>query len=522
MARSPKDDPVFGDMHAWKYRETSENCAPGVHGERKQPQIPPNASVMSDNSVYTSYGPDVYMNKMTYNVQAGDTANRDDQTPYNNMQPGPRAPRQNYGNAMLNLGNGQLVRVFYDENNQQLIFPMNSSVSQYELFNNNQGLRDMPLQTAQPSHMFTLNQNTMNNNVHMPPNTVQNNNYNENAQNVPTSNFLKEVLGNWEPNSSGTYSPFGQNYPLNHPDAPTMNIPSNNPVMDQHHINQGVKAENSPKRNENSPLADTSNKKRIVAEVKPMRPSYSDVLAKNTKNNAQNETTRKVKPQNIDAKPNNKGNTKSEKPMANVKHDDNKHKNEKKLHTNTISSGSESGDINTEDMEKHQKPSKKCKNKRSNISRKWSSLDDIANEEDVSYNSNESQFVFIENNAEKPSKKDRKCDNKSKNNDKHSAADNSFKLNEDNDNSQFVYQDGQSETKSKKKKEPRTYHKTPKPSQDKKKGAQTKLRRNKPGYLGLAQNYLEHWGGATWKAAIWFLYLLSDICGMSANLLFDL
>ncbi|KAH9632531.1 hypothetical protein HF086_004546 [Spodoptera exigua] len=527
MARSPKDDPIYNDMkhNTWNYHaETAGNCVPDALNERKPPQISPNPSVMNDNSIYVnpSFGNEVYLNKHAYNVQSGDAAaNKDDKIPFNNMPNVPRA-NQNYGNAMLKLSNGQSVRVFYDENNQQLIFPM--SAGQYELFNHNQGVRDIPLQMPQPSHMFTLNQDFAmnNNNVHTPPTTVNQTTYPENVTNQsPTSNFLKDLLGNLEPNSTGTYSPFGQNYPLNHPDASNMNILTNNPVIEPPK-NQPIKVDNSPKRNENSPLADTSNKKRIVAEVKPMRPSYSDVLAKNTKNTSPTETTRKAKPQNIETKPmNNKTNSKPEK-QTNIKQDDNKHKSEKKQNTNTISSGSESGDINTDDNEKRQKPNKKSKNKRNNISRKWSSLDDITNEEESGYtHDSESQFVFIEN-PEKPSKKEKKSDSKSKGSDKNATTEDEFKLDEEDDQLQFVIQEGQGESgKAKKKKDGRNYHKVTKPVQDKKKNV-SKLRRNKPGYLGLAQNYLEHWGGATWKALIWFMYLLSDICRMSFHLSFDL
>lgn len=528
MARSPKDDPIYNDMkhNTWNYHaETAGNCVPDALNERKPPQISPNPSVMNDNSIYVnpSFGNEVYLNKHAYNVQTGDAAaNKDEKIPFTNMPNVPRA-NQNYGNAMLKLSNGQSVRVFYDENNQQLIFPM--SAGQYELFNHNQGVRDIPLQMPQPSHMFTLNQDFAmnNNNVHAPPTTVNQTTYPENVTSQsPTSNFLKDLLGNLEPNSTGTYSPFGQNYPLNHPDASNMNILTNNPVIEPPK-NQPIKVENSPKRNENSPLADTSNKKRIVAEVKPMRPSYSDVLAKNTKNTSPTETTRKVKPQNIETKPlNNKTNSKPEKP-TNIKQDDNKHKSEKKQNTNTISSGSESGDINTDDNEKRQKPNKKSKNKRNNISRKWSSLDDITNEEESGYtHDSESQFVFIEN-PEKPLKKEKKSDSKSKGSDKNAAMeDDEFKLDEEDDQLQFVIQEGQGESgKAKKKKDGRNYHKVTKPVPDKKKNL-SKLRRNKPGYLGLAQNYLEHWGGATWKALVWFMYLLSDICRMSFHLSFDL
>ncbi|KAG6461882.1 hypothetical protein O3G_MSEX012922 [Manduca sexta] len=517
MARSPKDDPRYNDVkhNTWNYHaENAANCPPGGSGERNPPPISPSPSVMNDNSMYVNanFGNDVYMNKHVYSPQSSETEDK----MFNNM---PNAPRnQNFGNAMLNLGNGQVVPVFYDENNKQLIFPMSG---QYELFNHNQGLCDMSL--PQPP-LFTLNQDySVNNNVHVPPTATvnQNNAYQENHT-QPTSNFLKDLLGNLEPNSSGTYSPFGQNYPLNHPDASNLNMHLN-PILDQKC--QPMKPENSPKRNETSPLADTSNKKRIVAEVKPMRPTYSDVLAKNTKNTTPSDNIRRAKPQNIETKPlNNKANLKPEKLVCNVKqNDENKQKNERKQHTNTISSGSESGDINTDEMEKRPKPNKRSKNKHNNISRKWSSLDDITNEEDISYkHDNDSQFVFIEE-QEKPLKKEKKCDaNKNKHADKNESEDN-FKVEEEEEETSFIFQETQNEcTKSKKKKDGRSYHKAPKPVQDKKKGNQFKFRRNKPGYLGLAQNYMEHWGGATWKAIVWFIYLLSDICRMSLHLSFDL
>lgn len=521
MARSPKDDPIYNDIkhNTWNYHaETAENCAPGALNERNQPQISSNPSVINENSMYVNqnFVNDVYLNKHTYNVQPGDAAaNKDEKIPFNSM---PNALRANQNYAMLKLSNGQFMRVFYDENNQQLIVPMSG---QYELFNHNQGLRD-PLQIPQPSHLFTLNQefSMNNNNLHVPQTNTPRGNYQDNVNNqLPTSNFLKDLLGNLEPNSTGTYSPFGQNYPLNHPDASNMNILTSSPVIDPLN-NQVLKPENSPKRNDNSPLTDTSTKKRIVAEVKPMRPTYSDVLAKNTKNTLQSETTRKIKPQNTEIKTfNNKSNIKSEK-QSNTKQEGGKHKSEKKHHTNTISSGSESGDINTDDNEKHSKPNKKSKNKR-NISRKWSSLDDITNEEDTSYShDNESQFAFIEN-QEKPLKKDKKHDSKTKISDRNGVTEDEFKLDEEDDQSQFVIQEGQNDSARVKKKKDGRNTKVTKPVQDKKK-SQCKQRRSKPGYLGLAQNYLEHWGGATWKALVWFIYLLSDICRMSFHLSFDL
>lgn len=511
MARSPQDDPRYNELsnNTWNYRsETAENCTPGTINERKQTPIPLNTNVLADNSMYVNgnFGNNVYLNKHPFGVPTGDAAvSMEEKIPFNNV---PRT-NQNYGNAVLNLGNGQLVRVFYDENNQQLIFPMSG---QYELFNQNQnqnqGVRDSPLQSTQPSHLFTLNHD------YSSQNSGFQDTMNPHALDSPTSNFLDGLLGILEPNTTGTYCPFGRNYPLNHPDASNLNILPNNPILDTKNLT--VKPESSPKRNENSPLADTSNKKRIVAEVKPMRPSYSDVLAKNK---MPAEVCRKVKPQNIETKPvNTKTNTKPDKPATSIKQEEHKIKNEKKQ---TISSGSESGDINTDDNEKHAKPAKKLKNKHNN-SRKWSSQDDATNEEDSFNRDNRSQFMFIEN-QEKPLKKEKKTNNnKSKNSDISFILEDEFKEDED-DAASFIYQEGQSEPgKSKKKKDGRSFFKATKTVPDKKKTTQAKFRRNKPGYLGMAQNYLEHWGGASWKAFVWFFYLLSDICGMSLHLSFDL
>ncbi|CAK1552831.1 unnamed protein product [Leptosia nina] len=490
MARSSKDDARFSET-AWNYHaETGE-----VNNVNST--LSHNTNILNE-SLYTNanFNKDAYQNQ--YNMQAADIApNKEENIPFTAMPNVNRVSRQGYGNAMLNLGNGQLVRVFYDENNQQLIFPMSG---QYELFSNKQGLCDVPLQSTQPPHMFTLNQEyNMGHPIQSSTATIQNAAFNQElnqAANQPTSNFLKDVLGNWEPNSSGTYSPFGQNYPLNHPDAPLNILSNTNNHMNE--VNTQIRQDLSPKRNETSPLADTSTKKRIVAEVKPMRPSYSDVLSKNTKN-TYTDTTTKAKPN--DSKPSKPN--KSDKPYPKIQSE--KIKGDKKQ--NIPSSGSDSGDINIEDIDKHQKPSKKSKKR--NMSRKWSSFEDISVEDQHSTNQTESQFVFIKNQVDKPKKEKREKP-------KVSEPEEDKK-----DDSEFVLQDEVNDVKAKKKKEPRSYHKV-KPVKDKKTPIQTKVRRNKPGYLGLAQNYLEHWGGATWKALVWFVYLLSDVCHMSLHLSFDL
>ncbi|GBP10397.1 DnaJ homolog subfamily C member 14 [Eumeta japonica] len=536
MARSQKDDPVFNNMqHHWNFcSDDQETCsAANINDRNSQPVLNDNTFV--NQNPYSAN--DVYIKKHPFNVNvhSSDTAtDKDENIAYNNV------PNVNISNnfqsyGVLNFGNGQMVRVFYDGNNRQLMIPV---TSQYELFSN-QGYREGSLQPNRSSQLFNVPQETLvNNNI----NTVQaslptqNGGYRHdntnNSSNAPTMSFLNEVLGNWEPNATGTYSPFGQNYPLNHPEVPvhTVHPTSNNNIIESN-VTPNVTRQNttSPKRSDNSPLADNT-KKRIVAEVKPMRPTYSDVLAKNTKNVNASDILRKTKtPTNVDSKQVNKANgTKIDKPITQspkINNEENKPKQEKK-NFNNMSSGSESGEINSLDSDKSQKISKKNKTKHSNMSRKWSSLDDIINEEDMNFineENNKSQFIFIENHNEKNIKKDKKAhDQKVKVNDKSSGE---YEESYDNDDkSESAYQENQNDNiKTKKKKDNRNYgHKTSKVNQDKKKSTQTKLKRNKPGYLGLAQNYLEHWGGATWKALIWFLYLLSDVCRMSAHLSFDL
>lgn len=509
MARSPKDDPRFND-NTWNHHSTAgENCAPGGLNDVQPGHVSPNPNVISEN-IYngTNLNNEVYLNKQ-YNIQGSDNSNN--KMTYN-VASNNRVNMQNYGNAMLNLGNGQLMRVFYDENNKQLIFPMSG---QYELFNHNQGLCDIPLHKSQPSHVFTLNQECHTNptNIQQSTATIQCSSFpQENfsqESNKPTSNFLQDVLGNWKPNSSGTYSPFGQNYPLNHPDVPIL---SNNSILEP------KATQNSPKRNENGPLSDTSNKKRIVAEVKPMRPSYSDVLAKNTKN-PQPDVTRKTKPNNIETKTS-KPNNKLDKPQTTVKpmNEENKTKSEKK-NQNSMFSGNESGDTNADEKERPHKQNKKLKNKQGNMSRRWSSLDDITTEQDNFIEDNDSQFVLIHDQSEKTIKKEKR--DKIKNIDKELNEDSNQV--EDDENSQFAFQEGQTEImKTKKKKDTRNHHKTSKPMPDKKKTTQTKAKKNKPGYAGMIQTYVEHWGEASYKALVWFFYLLSDIARMSLHLSFDL
>ncbi|XP_011310557.1 uncharacterized protein [Fopius arisanus] len=79
-----------------------------------------------------------------------------------------------------------------------------------------------------------------------------------NLQNSTTNGkqLIDNLVGNWVPNQSGTYSPFGGS-------------PNVTPVPHA-----------SPEVEEVPKVMETQKKPRMVAEVKPMRPSYSSVLTK--------------------------------------------------------------------------------------------------------------------------------------------------------------------------------------------------------------------------------------------------
>lgn len=83
--------------------------------------------------------------------------------------------------------------------------------------------------------------------------------YNES---LPNGCLIENVVGNWVPNRTGTYSPFP-------------GVSQEEPPLSQ----QTISPQLQPQQQQPPPQAPVK-KQRIVAEVKPMRPSYSDVLAK--------------------------------------------------------------------------------------------------------------------------------------------------------------------------------------------------------------------------------------------------
>lgn len=90
------------------------------------------------------------------------------------------------------------------------------------------------------------------------------------SNNYQNPHLIENLVGNWVPNQNGTYSPFG-----NSPHV----LENCNDSIKMHHPSQQAQHANSS--NTFSKLGNNAIRRpRMVAEVRPMRPSYSDVLAK--------------------------------------------------------------------------------------------------------------------------------------------------------------------------------------------------------------------------------------------------
>lgn len=91
------------------------------------------------------------------------------------------------------------------------------------------------------------------------------------SNNYQSPHLIENLVGNWVPNQNGTYSQFGN--------SPHVLENCNDSTIKMHHQSQQAQHTNSS--NTFSKLGNNAIRRpRMVAEVRPMRPSYSDVLAK--------------------------------------------------------------------------------------------------------------------------------------------------------------------------------------------------------------------------------------------------
>lgn len=180
-------------------------------------------------------------------------------------------------NMFLYDNHGPYLKIYFHENN------VNSMSNDYELFDRNQHDishvgRENFLPNAQPPLPFNG----------QPPQ----------SKNPSIIHHLVSSLG---PNKTGSYSPFGETIANNSSIAPTspssfINVPAPRPQIFSHENLTRAPHESSnasaptPASNTVSPAVSVK-KTRIVAEVKPMRMSYSDVVSKNPNINGQEMTS---------------------------------------------------------------------------------------------------------------------------------------------------------------------------------------------------------------------------------------
>lgn len=208
--------------------------------------------------------------------------------------------------TVLPIGNGNFIKVYHKNDESMMNF------SNYELFSNN---------TFGPQNMMKNMQPPQENFFHQGESSSMTDDSN-------TSMFINQLVGqNWVPNNSGTYSQFGepQQQHQQQPMMPRENfmgygtVPINSsdnysyPTTQSNYNTQpSLSTANSPPSLNNSANSTSGTngsfqhesilkkadvkKPRMVAEVKPMRMTYSDVLSKNVSLTKTDNATNAVTP----------------------------------------------------------------------------------------------------------------------------------------------------------------------------------------------------------------------------------
>ncbi|XP_071631548.1 uncharacterized protein [Temnothorax longispinosus] len=336
--------------------------------------------------------------------------------------------------------------------------------------------------------------------------------------NVNGKRLIDNVAGNWVPNQSGTYSPFGGS-------------PNITPVPQA--VRDVREGEDLPSRN----ISDSQYKKpRMVAEVKPMRPSYSDVLTKSAPTSSSPLTVQPVKPKIIE--------------MAGKKISNKnvKTKNKPALLKRQNSSGSD--DHSSPKMQISRKVLEKNS---SNLPRRWVSLDNLGSQSTDSRQINAfdrtDQFYSERKKSDKRSskkaEKNETLNNTKVQNSNPKTAGNIPKrpiqinnnLNTINTSSQTVSSEKmeknqqiinkvtKEDKKTLKEKNPKRFQ-AEKAQQQIKKGQRSRKRENRESSIkDLYKNlnkYATRWSKILLKIFYWLLHLISDVVSMSANLVIQL
>ncbi|XP_012270899.1 dnaJ homolog dnj-5 isoform X2 [Orussus abietinus] len=336
------------------------------------------------------------------------------------------------------------------------------------------------------------------------------------SSNFPTQNsngkqLIDNLVGNWVPNQSGTYSPFGG--------SPNVTpVPQTNSEMKE--------IEELPRS-----IPDTHQKKpRMVAEVKPMRPSYSDVLTKSAPTPPAPLTFPTVKP-------------KAELTTKKVASKNSKNKSKPALLKRQNSSGSDD-----HGSPKLQILKKTLEKNNSNLSRRWVSLDNLDTQiesDELGVFDRPDQFeekkIFkipkkVEKNEALNNSKIPNSNSKPTGNTQKRPIQINNNLNTMNSFSQTVSPDKiekNQQTNNKASKEDKKIAKEKslkrfqaEKAQQIKKGQRNRKRENRESPVkDLCKNlnkYINRWSKIGLKVFFWLLHLISDVVGMSANLIVQL
>lgn len=232
--------------------------------------------IWNDNYVPNSFQPNniSYTNQEQYMTQNG------------NQQGAPTSPTGNY--SMLPVGNGNFLKVYHNNDD-------NLKYNNYELFANNSFAPHQMINSQQQNQEnFMFNSSASTSQIHdknVPQHTTPVNQQHLRTDNAATNVFLSQLVGNWVPNISGTYSPFGEATSSSDTNKFPVIVNENHDDFISHPI-EVIKPVEKPKEIIRPPSfiarksqSDGQNKSevkkpRIVAEVKPMRMSYSDVVSK--------------------------------------------------------------------------------------------------------------------------------------------------------------------------------------------------------------------------------------------------
>ncbi|XP_018335888.1 dnaJ homolog dnj-5 [Agrilus planipennis] len=330
----------------------------------------------------------------------------------------------------------------------------------------------------------------------------------DSKSNSNSSQFIENLVGNWMPNTSGTYSPFGNVHVSNN----VRNILSEHVQPSPRDIQENVEETNGKFEDAYFPFSRDNRKPRMVAEVKPMRPSYSAVLTKSAPH-----TLNKPKAELKDFK-NKKENCKRI-PKEKIHKNVNVNRNNNNGSSNNNESKIDKNTCNNKTKEKQNK-----ENRPAQLNRKWSSLDNVTSVSDDFKPVSES----LNNTDSKCTKKDIEDHIPPKNNTKI----NSKKVSKPVDNEDTDSNNGKNESFISNKSSLRKNKFASKPkysdgfgSTEKPPGRRSQRSRKREnttapfGYIGQKmKKYIPGWWKMLTSICFWLIHLILDICSLSVHL----